>query len=165
VDGNFGPWKDAGHPVSTQVVFVTPVAFEVRFRDDLNAPRDLVLGAITSGTDQVLDARSIEEHDGRKALSKRAGHVPTACHLEWVNMVDAQGRFRPIEELQAMVKAAGIVDGRPVISHCQGGGRASVNAFVLMRLGFSTRNYYPGWSDWGNAEDTPVEDGRKPTRP
>jgi len=35
------------------------------------------------------------------------------------------------------------------------------------RLGFPTRNYYLGWSDWGNAEDTPVETGAaaKPGQP
>jgi thiosulfate/3-mercaptopyruvate sulfurtransferase len=48
---------------------------------------------------------------------------------------------------------------RLVITHCQGGGRASVDAFVFERLGFPTRNYYLGWSDWGNAADTPVETG------
>jgi thiosulfate/3-mercaptopyruvate sulfurtransferase len=46
-----------------------------------------------------------------------------------------------------------------VIKHCQGGGRASVDAFVFERLGFPTRDYYPGWSDWGNAAETPVETG------
>jgi len=41
----------------------------------------------------------------------------------------------------------------------QGGGRTSVDAFVFERRGFPTRNYYLGWSDWGNVEDTPVETG------
>ena len=49
-----------------------------------------------------------------------------------------------------------------MITHCQGGGRASVSAFVLERLGFSTRNYYRGWSDWGNADDTPIEEKAAP---
>ena len=30
------------------------------------------------------------------------------------------------------------------------------------RLGFKTRNYYLGWSDWGNADDTPVATGAEP---
>jgi thiosulfate/3-mercaptopyruvate sulfurtransferase len=44
-----------------------------------------------------------------------------------------------------------------VITHCQGGGRASVSAFALELVGTPARNYYPGWSDWGNVTDTPVE--------
>ncbi len=39
-----------------------------------------------------------------------------------------------------------------------------MNAFVLERLGFKTRNYYLGWSDWGNAEETPV-DAEAPAKP
>ena len=34
-----------------------------------------------------------------------------------------------------------------------------IGAFVMERLGFPTRNYYLGWSEWGNAEETPVESG------
>jgi thiosulfate/3-mercaptopyruvate sulfurtransferase len=45
------------------------------------------------------------------------------------------------------------------ITHCQSGGRASVDAFEFERLGFTTRNYYLGWSDWGNVENTPVTSG------
>ena len=61
--------------------------------------------------------------------------------------------------LRAKLAEAGVNRGEPVITHCQGGGRASVDAFVFERLDIPTRNYYLGWSDWGNADDTPVESG------
>ena len=35
-------------------------------------------------------------------------------------------------------------------------GAAAVNTFALEHLGVPTRNYYLGWSDWGNTEETPV---------
>ena len=62
----------------------------------------------------------------------------------------------------AKVAAAGLPldgGGRPIITHCQGGGRASVAAFALERAGVPARNYYPGWSEWGNAADAPIETG------
>jgi 3-mercaptopyruvate sulfurtransferase SseA len=34
----------------------------------------------------------------------------------------------------------------------------------MERLGFPTRNYYPGWSDWGNTDETPVEKGNRPAK-
>jgi thiosulfate/3-mercaptopyruvate sulfurtransferase len=85
--------------------------------------------------------------------------MPAACHLEWNNLVGKDGRFLPEPDLRAKLEKAGVRPGEPVITHCQGGGRASVNAFVLERLGYPTRNYYESWADWGNAEDTPVEAG------
>jgi hypothetical protein len=39
------------------------------------------------------------------------------------------------------------------------GCRASADAFVFERLGLPTRNYYLGWSGWGNAKDTPRRNG------
>ena len=100
-------------------------------------------------------------------MSKRGGHIPAACHLEWSDLVDKDGRFLDAAALRARLEKLGIKPGEPVITHCQGGGRASVDAFALERLGLPTRNYYLGWSDWGNAEQTPVATGapaRSPER-
>ena len=88
--------------------------------------------------------------------------MPTACHLEWKNLVDQDGRFLDDSVLRAKLAKAGIKGDAPVITHCQGGGRASVNTFVFERLGIKARNYYLGWSDWGNASDTPVEVEKRP---
>jgi thiosulfate/3-mercaptopyruvate sulfurtransferase len=54
---------------------------------------------------------------------------------------------------------AEVEPGEPVIIHRQSGGQALADAFVFERLGFPTRNDDLGWSDWGNADETPVEAG------
>lgn len=161
VDGNFPLWKSQGRAMSTEPVSVAAKPFAVAFQTDRHATRDDVLAALkTSGKTRIIDARSEAEHTGERAMSKRAGRVPDACHLEWSTLVDREGRFLDASQLKAKVESSGIKPGEPVISHCQGGGRASVDAFVLERLGHPTRNYYLGWSDWGNAESTPVETGK-----
>jgi rhodanese-related sulfurtransferase len=83
----------------------------------------------------VVDARSEAEYAGE---DKRAGHIPAACSLEWANLVGEDERFLEESALRAKLTKAGVEPGEPVITHCQGGGRASVNAFVLERLGFKT---------------------------
>jgi thiosulfate/3-mercaptopyruvate sulfurtransferase len=159
IDGGFALWKKQGKPVTAETRKVEPRKFEVRFRTDRLATRDEVLGALKQGKVRVIDARSEAEHTGKEKRSKRGGRVPTACHLEWAQLVDADGRFLDEAALRAKLARAGVKPGEPVITHCQGGGRASIDAFVLERLGLPTRNYYLGWSDWGNADDTPVETG------
>src|SRR5206468_930153 len=129
------------------------------FRADRHATRAEVLDALKGGV-RVVDARSEGEHTGARAMSKRAGHIPDACHLEWSEFVGPDGRFLDAAGLRAKVDKAGVKPGEPVITHCQGGGRASVDAFVLERLGHPARNYYLGWSDWGNVEETPVVKGK-----
>lgn len=157
LDGNFALWKEEGRPVSTEAVNVDPHAFSVKLRDEKNATRDEVLDAIRSLSTRIIDARSVAEHTGKQALSKRGGHIPEACHLEWSNFVDEKGRFLDREALREMVRKAGIEPGQDVITHCQGGGRASVDAFVFEWLGHHAANYYPGWADYGNADDVPIE--------
>jgi thiosulfate/3-mercaptopyruvate sulfurtransferase len=115
-----------------------------------------VLSALATKSATILDVRSDGEFIGSEKRSKRAGHVPTACHLEWSNLVDKNGRFFEEQALRMRLTKAGVRADQPVITHCQSGGRASVSAFALERLGFKARNYYLGWSDWGNAGNTPV---------
>jgi thiosulfate/3-mercaptopyruvate sulfurtransferase len=162
IDGNFALWEKEGRPVTADVPKVDPKSFAVDFQNGRFASRDRVLSAIKQGNARVVDARSIEEYTGEKKMSKRGGHIPDACHLEWSELVDADGRFLDAKALKAKLTALGIKPGEAVITHCQGGGRASVDAFAIERLGFPTSNYYEGWSDWGNAEDTPIAEGRKP---
>jgi thiosulfate/3-mercaptopyruvate sulfurtransferase len=156
LDGNFPLWAAEERPISAEVPSITPRPFKVSFRPQRHATRDDVLSAISTKSETILDARSDAEFCGVEIRSKRGGHVPAARHLEWNNLVDREGRFLDEPTLRAKLAKAGVKPDEPVIAHCQGGGRASVSAFVLERLGFKTRNYYLGWSDWGNSDETPI---------
>lgn len=162
LDGNYPLWQKNNRPVTTEAPSVAPGSFEVRFRSGRYAERGDVLEAIKEGKARVIDARSDAEYTGEKKSSKRGGHIPSACRLEWSDLVDNDGRFLGEKEIRAKLDALKVKPGEELITHCQGGGRASVDAFALERLGFKTRNYYVGWSDWGNAEDTPVTTGKEP---
>jgi thiosulfate/3-mercaptopyruvate sulfurtransferase len=159
IDGGFSLWEKQGRPVTVAVPKLTPRAFNIHFHTERLAERGDVLAALKQGKVTVIDARSEAEHTGMEKRSKHGGRVPSACHLEWGTLVDPDGRFLDEATLRAKLAKAGVKEGESVITHCQGGGRASVDAFVFERLGFPTRNYYLGWSDWGNVEDTPIETG------
>ena len=157
IDGSFPLWQRQGRQVATEITKVDPKPFRVTFRTDKHATRSEVLEAMKAKSAQIIDARSASEYSGTELRSKRGGHIPSACSLEWANLVDQDGRFLDETSLRAKLERSGVKPGEPVITHCQGGGRASVDVFVMERLGFPTRNYYLGWSDWGNTEETPVE--------
>lgn len=159
IDGGFPLWKKEGRPVAAEAPKIEPAAFPVAFRRGRLATADDVLEALKSKSTQIVDARSDAEFTGAEKRSKRGGRIPGACHVEWAELVDQDGRFLPVEELRTKFEAAKLQEGEPVITHCQGGGRSSVDAFVLERLGFPARNYYLGWSDWGNDDDAPIETG------
>jgi thiosulfate/3-mercaptopyruvate sulfurtransferase len=159
IDGHFPYWESSGRTVTTEVPKVAPRPVKVAFRADRHATRQEVLAALDKGATRMIDARSRGEYTGEAKMSRRGGHIPAACHLEWSELVDKDGRLLDPSALRAKLAKLGIKPGEPVITHCQSGGRASVDAFALERLGLPTRNYYLGWSDWGNVEQTPVATG------
>jgi thiosulfate/3-mercaptopyruvate sulfurtransferase len=161
IDGGFPLWQRQGRPMATETVKVDPKPFRVTFRTSRHATRSEVLEAMKAKSAQIIDARSAPEYSGTELRSKRGGHIPSACSLEWANLVDQEGGFLDETALRAKLERSGVKSGEPVITHCQGGGRASVDAFVMERLGFPTCNYYLGWSDWGNTEETPVETAKQ----
>ncbi|MGC8638443.1 MAG: sulfurtransferase [Isosphaeraceae bacterium] len=159
VNGGFPLWEKEQRPVTYEPAKVQPRRYAVHFQKGRLAGRGDVLAALRQGKSQIIDARTEAEHTGAVKRSKRGGRIPRACPAEWTKFVDADGRFLDELALKAILSKAGVKSGEPVITHCQSGGRASVDAFVFEHLGFPTRNYYLGWSDWGNADDTPVESG------
>ncbi|MBA4028353.1 MAG: rhodanese family protein [Planctomyces sp.] len=118
-----------------------------------------VRAAIESGQAQVLDARTVSEYRGvdlRK--NDRGGHLPTAMNVPHTALLDAQGRLKPSDELAAILAEAGFVKGRPVITHCDSGGRAALASLAAARAGYGpVVNYYLSFGDWAKDATCPVE--------
>lgn len=138
----------------------TPVKFKAEPRSERFADKDTVLGSLKNKSLQIVDTRSNDEFCGvAKSSNKKSGAIPGAKHLEWSDLIQPETKkFKKPDELRELFKHAGIDLKKPTATHCQGGGRASVVAFGMELMGAKdVRNYYKGWSEWGNAEDTPVE--------
>jgi len=164
LNGGWRTWTSAEMPVqsksSTAPPTTTPKLVPAPAR---LATKKALLASLEGGQLQIVDARSEDEHCGIEARSNnKAGAIPGAAHLEWLDLIDEDThRFKSADDLKALLSQAGIVLDRPTATHCQSGGRASVMAFGLELMGAKdVSNYYLGWSEWGNAGDTPVEPGR-----
>lgn len=159
LNGGWPGWTRAGLPTETAGATPAPTAFAAVPATDRLATKDGLLKSLTGGKLQIVDARSEGEFCGTDALkNKRAGAIPGAKQLEWIDLIDKQTRrFKPAAELKALFAAAGIDLARPTATHCQGGGRAAVMAFGLELMGATeVSNYYKSWGEWGNTDDTPV---------
>lgn len=159
LNGGWKSWSLGKLPQESAVRPVKAVKFMAKASNERLASKEQLLESLKTGSLQIVDARSEAEHCGTEALkNKKAGSVPDARHLEWIDLIDkTTGRFKPVIELRKTYDAAGIDLNRPTATHCQGGGRAAVMAFGMELMGAkNVRNYYRSWSEWGNADDTPV---------
>jgi thiosulfate/3-mercaptopyruvate sulfurtransferase len=160
LSGGWNAWQAEGLPTETDVPPPSDAkAFTARPRRKRLATKEQILKSLTDDRLQVIDARSEDEFCGIELKeNQRGGAIPGAKHLEWSDLIDAEtGRFKRPGELSKLFDQAGIDLGQPAASHCQGGGRASVMAFALELMGAKdARNYYPGWSEWGNDDDLPI---------
>jgi thiosulfate/3-mercaptopyruvate sulfurtransferase len=164
LNGGWRAWKTADLPVSTETPKPLARDFVIETPDSRRlVTKQQVLDLLKDAKAQIIDARSEGEFCGDTSFAKRAGSIPGAKHLEWSDALDPKThRFRSAAELTRRFKEAGIDPAKPAVTYCQSGGRAAVMAFTLELMGAKdVANYYRSWSEWGNAEDTPVVQPKK----
>jgi thiosulfate/3-mercaptopyruvate sulfurtransferase len=160
LNGGWSACYKAGLPEDAVATAVKARDFAIAPSDSRLATKDRILKLLKDGQKtQIIDTRSEGEHCGIEKFAKRGGAIPGALHLEWSDALEpGTHRFKSAADLSQILKKAGIDLNRPSITYCQSGGRAAVMAFTLELMGArEVANYYRSWSEWGNADDTPVE--------
>jgi thiosulfate/3-mercaptopyruvate sulfurtransferase len=108
-------------------------------------------------TATIFDARTEAEHLGRDLKSNvRGGHLPGAVLLPHGELLDGT-RLRTPDALRVQLTRAGFAPGRPITTHCDGGGRAALAAVAALQAGFAPVSvYYLSFSDWAADESCPI---------
>ena len=155
LDGGLRAWRDAKQPIETGPAQQAAATRKGQFTPRLNAERVASAALIQKnvpGKDIALvDVRPDPEFfgtDGGMNGMHAPGHIAGARQLTWNALVGADGRFLPREQLKERLESAGVVAGRPVVSYCMVGMRASVVYFVARHLGYDARLYDGSIMDW-----------------
>jgi thiosulfate/3-mercaptopyruvate sulfurtransferase len=162
LNGGWLGWTKGGLAVeSGEPKPVATAEFTANAQPERLATRQQVLASLGRGSLQIIDARSEAEFCGiDKQQNQRAGAIPGARHMEWVDVMDKDTqRLKPAHQLRALFQEAGIDLDAPAATHCQSGGRALAFAMELMGAD-DVANYYRGWGEWGNLDDTPIVPGK-----
>ena len=90
---------------------------------------DYVRARLDSPNVRILDVRTTGEYSG--------GHLPGATLILWQSLfVDSRSmKFKPREEMRALLAAAGVKTGQEVITYCAVGMRASLMYFAARAVG------------------------------
>jgi thiosulfate/3-mercaptopyruvate sulfurtransferase len=159
LNGGIHAWIAAGREFETGPG-ATPARSSFRPVLDLApvAEAEDVLAAINAPDALVWDVRSAAEYRGERRAAARAGHIPGAVNLDWLDLRDPADAMRLVPDLGPLLARHGITPAHDVITHCQTHHRSGLSYMVGRILGFPRiRAYHGSWSEWGNREDLPIE--------
>jgi thiosulfate/3-mercaptopyruvate sulfurtransferase len=169
LDGGRYRWKAEGRPLEKEIPPPPPRAeYEPQSRNEsMRVLRDMVIAALDDPSIRIVDARSPEEFSGERVGAPggpdvgamRAGRIPGARHLHFLDLLDENMAFRPPTELEALLEARSITRDKDTIAYCRLSHRATVIHFALTELlGFENVRVYDGsWTEWGNLVGVPIE--------
>lgn len=112
----------------------------------------------------VIDVREAFRYRGEsEPIDPVAGHIPGAVNIPYVDNLQANGRFRPPEELTNLYKDIFIDrDAQDIAVHCGSGVTACHTLLAIEAAGLSTPRLYVGsWSEWCR-NDAPIAKGPSP---
>lgn len=161
LDGGLKKWLAEDRP--TEDLPPTPSERHFTARRNWLLVRDVnqVAGIVSSGNEQIVDARAADRFAGQvdePRAGVRRGHMPGARNLPFTEVLREDGTMRSTDELRAAFGAAGVDLDRPVVTTCGSGVTAAVLNLALWRLGHANHALYDGsWAEWGLPSDRPVE--------
>jgi thiosulfate/3-mercaptopyruvate sulfurtransferase len=157
LDGGLNAWLAAGYPTTAQASHVPRASFHAQPRPELIATGEYILQHLNDPAVRLLDVRRATEYAGAEVRARRAGHIPGAIHLEWLNSLTEDGRFKEPAALAQIYGGLVLDAGTTIIPYCQHGYRSANTWLALTLLGYTrVRNYVGSWDEWGNRDGMPV---------
>jgi thiosulfate/3-mercaptopyruvate sulfurtransferase len=169
LDGGINAWRKAGYRLDKKPARKESKIFKAHVVASRYGSTDEVLQvaqATTPGV-QLLDSRTMAEHNGSEVHSLRGGHIPnTTINVSHETTLATQknrksGKLETIEYLDpdATSKAFATLDkNKRTIAYCHTGTRAAMTYLQLRLLGFKDpANYDESWRVYGSNVSYPVE--------
>ena len=117
LDGGLTAWQAAGYEVTTDCAVPEPAALLGDPMPERSVGADMLNGMLGQKDVLPLDTRSDGEYYGTAVRAARGGAIPGAVHVEYVQNLAADGRFKSIEELQAMYEGLGVTPEKEIVPY------------------------------------------------
>lgn len=160
LNGGWHAWRDGGFPTETQMNVLPESNYSAKQKGIVNATRDYIERKLNDPNVVILDTRMQEEFTNELLITDRGGNIPGAVHFDWMNSINEANLYRLFSDdvLREILSRIGVVPEKEIILYCQTHFRSSHTHIVLRHLGFENiRSYAAGYSEWGNATDTEIE--------
>lgn len=163
LDGGLDKWKAEGRPLeSGPAKGYPPAKFTARPREGYFVDKDDVLAASGKRNTIVVNALNEQLHKGLEpSRYGRPGHIPGSCNVSAATLVDpATKAFVPLADAERKFASQGFSRDKRVVAYCGGGISATIDLFMLHRLGYDKLTLYDGsMGEWATDEKLPIETG------
>ena len=159
LDGGWQAWLAAGYGVSHQHPARTPGHFDAEFDSGFWVSTDDIINNLEDPVFQLVDVRAAERYRGiSEPIDPVAGHIPGAINIPLTENLDAQGKFKSVDELQALY--AEVNQQYPAdrqVYMCGSGVTACHSVLAQVVAGLALPRVYTGsWSEWIRDASRPV---------
>jgi thiosulfate/3-mercaptopyruvate sulfurtransferase len=163
LDGGLDKWKAEGRAIETgPAKGYPPAMFTAKPRSGYFVGKQEVLVASGDRNTVVVNALNAQLHRGLEpSRYGRPGRIPGSCNVSAATLVDPQTKaFVPLAEAEAKFVAQGVTKDKRVVAYCGGGISATVDLFLLHRLGYDNLTLYDGsMGEWAKDSSLPIETG------
>ena len=161
LDGGFDKWKAEGRPIETgPAKGYKRATFTAKPRPGFFVGKQDVLAAIADHGSVVVNALGPQFHRGLEpSRYGRPGRIPGSCNVSAATLLDPATRtFVPLTDAEAKFATQGLRKDKRVIAYCGGGISATIDLFLLHRLGYDNLTLYDGsMGEWAKDTSLPIE--------
>ena len=155
LDGGLQAWPDA--VLEQDARPYAPHHFMPAIQPQLIALASDILQHLNEPDHRLLDSRRAREYYGEEKRTSRAGAIPGAMHLDYVEHIAPNGCFKPVAELKSAFDSLGLDPKDDVVTYCGGGSRAALAFYALRLAGYAhARTYLGSWREWASQPELPV---------
>jgi thiosulfate/3-mercaptopyruvate sulfurtransferase len=163
LDGGLDKWKVEGGAIeSGPAKGYPPAMFTAKPRAGYFVDKHETLGASADRDTVVVNALGPQFHRGLEpSRYGRPGRIPGSVNVSAATLFDPTTKaFVPLTEAEAKFAAQGVARDKRVIAYCGGGISATIDLFLLHRLGYDNLSLYDGsMGEWAKDESLPIETG------
>jgi thiosulfate/3-mercaptopyruvate sulfurtransferase len=163
LDGGLDKWKLEGRGLETgPAKGYRPATFTAKPKPGFFVDKHATLEATTARKTVIVNALGPQFHKGLEpSRYGRPGRVPGSCNVSAATLLDPQTKaFIPLADAEMKFAAHGVTKDKRVVAYCGGGISATIDLFLLHRLGYQNLTLYDGsMGEWAKDTSLPIETG------
>jgi thiosulfate/3-mercaptopyruvate sulfurtransferase len=163
LDGGLDKWKAEGRAIETgPAKGYPPAIFTAKPQAGYFVDKHKTLAASADRDTVVVNALGPQFHKGLEpSRYGRPGRIPGSVNVSAATLFDpATKAFVPSAEAEAKFAAQGLAKDKRVVAYCGGGISATIDLFLLYRLGYDHLSLYDGsMGEWAKDASLPIETG------